>query len=265
MIKGDINKYIRYIKISKVGNIMDGWVYCFSNDYMPGIVKIGRTKELPEKRLKDANSCTWNLPFKLIISKKVNNYKQKEKYLHKVFKSYRIKNNREFFHLSYEQVIDQFNLMDGIQMLGGSETEKKQCNKIKTNNIQPQDTTSDTKQPNTTPDEPDQITNNMNSHEISNEGIKNCNHLTKLKDGQRIRHNNKLDSIWYGIYNSKNNSIICSVDGCNEYKGISPLNRFVADNYKKTRPERTFAANAWAECEYEISENDWKSINNLRI
>jgi hypothetical protein len=96
----------------------DGYVYCFSNDSMPGILKIGMTKLSPDKRLKDANSSnTWKppTPYKIVLAKKVNNYKQKEITLHLILAKYgkRIHPKREFFNVSPEEVKTFFDLIDG--------------------------------------------------------------------------------------------------------------------------------------------------------
>ena len=59
----------------------DGYIYCFSNQSMPGILKIGMTERTPEIRLNEANrSDTWRPPtlYKIEFAKKVLNPKQKE-------------------------------------------------------------------------------------------------------------------------------------------------------------------------------------------
>ena len=59
----------------------DGYIYCFSNPSMPGILKVGMTERIPEARLSEANaSDTWRppTPYKIEFAKKVSNPSQKE-------------------------------------------------------------------------------------------------------------------------------------------------------------------------------------------
>jgi hypothetical protein len=93
-----------------------GYVYCFANDSMPGLLKIGMTERTPEERLDEANaSDTWRppTPYNIVISKKVNEPRKKEKILHEILKEYRVKLNREFFRVSVEKIFPLFDLMDG--------------------------------------------------------------------------------------------------------------------------------------------------------
>jgi len=101
----------------------EGWIYCFSNVSMPGILKIGMTERSPEDRLKDANSAdTWRppTPYKIEMAKKVGLPKQKEVGLHLLLEKYteRIHPRREFFRASVEQIIDFFALIDGETWTG---------------------------------------------------------------------------------------------------------------------------------------------------
>lgn len=96
----------------------EGYVYCFSNPSMPGIVKIGMTERTPDARLSEANSSdTWRppTPYKIEFSKKVSNPSQKEKILHDLLAKYtdRINPRKEFFRVSLEEVKKFFDLMDG--------------------------------------------------------------------------------------------------------------------------------------------------------
>jgi len=96
-----------------------GYVYCFSNESMPGIYKIGMTERIPEMRLNEANmSDTWRppTPYKIEMAKKVVNPKEKELTMHKLLTcvSERIHPKREFFRVSLESVQLIFELMDGI-------------------------------------------------------------------------------------------------------------------------------------------------------
>ena len=48
--------------------MIEGYIYCFSNPSMPGILKIGMTERTPKKRLNEANaSDTWRPPTKYNI------------------------------------------------------------------------------------------------------------------------------------------------------------------------------------------------------
>jgi hypothetical protein len=84
----------------------EGYIYCFSNECMPGILKIGMTKLSPDARLAYANlPNTWKppTPYKILYAKKVDEYKKKEIILHSLLAKYAIRINprREFsvFHL----------------------------------------------------------------------------------------------------------------------------------------------------------------------
>lgn len=96
----------------------DGYIYCFSNTSMPGILKVGMTERTPEARLSEANaSDTWRppTPYMIEFAKKVTNPSQKEKALHILLEQYtdRIHPRREFFRVSPEEVCKFFGLMDG--------------------------------------------------------------------------------------------------------------------------------------------------------
>lgn len=96
----------------------EGYLYCFSNVSMPGILKIGMTERNPEIRLNEANSTdTWRppTPYMIEIAKKVNYPKKKEITLHKILSQYseRINPKREFFRVSIEEVKTLFDLIDG--------------------------------------------------------------------------------------------------------------------------------------------------------
>ena len=94
-----------------------GYIYCISNPHMPGLVKIGMTTRTPTERLKEANaSGTWCIPdFKIEFAKKVSDAHQKEKTLHTLLEQYttRAHSRREWFHVSIEQVMTFFDLIDG--------------------------------------------------------------------------------------------------------------------------------------------------------
>lgn len=109
-----------------------GYLYCFSNPSMEGILKIGMTKRNPDERLKEANkSDTWKPPtdYELLYSVKCYEPEKKEKLLHKLLDEYRINKNREFFRVDEEKVNIIFKMLD-IEYF----EDKYECrdNKIKT-------------------------------------------------------------------------------------------------------------------------------------
>ena len=108
---------------------MEGYLYCFSNESMEGIIKIGMTERTPDIRLNEANiSDTWRppTPYKLELAKKVSNPKQKEKIIHKLLTQYseRINPNREFFKISIEEVKVFFEIIDGEYWIQSSNQDK---------------------------------------------------------------------------------------------------------------------------------------------
>jgi hypothetical protein len=95
----------------------EGYIYCFSNPCMPGILKIGRTRRKPQVRLKEANgSDTWRppLPYKMEFFKMVSNHITKEKHIHSLlsFNNKRINPNKEFFSVDILEAKLLFDLMD---------------------------------------------------------------------------------------------------------------------------------------------------------
>lgn len=93
----------------------EGYVYCFSNPTMPGLLKIGMTLQTPEKRAKGLFSTGVAEPFVIEFAKKVINPKEKEKELHVMLKTDRHNKSREYFKTSTEKALKCFNAIDGIE------------------------------------------------------------------------------------------------------------------------------------------------------
>jgi hypothetical protein len=205
----------------------DGYLYCFSNQLIPGILKVGMTERTPEIRLNEANnSDTWRppIPYEIVFAKKVSNPKQKETTLFSILSQYteRINPRREFFRVSQEEVKTLFDLIDGELWV---ETPKEK------------------------EDEEDEEENEKNKE-------KGCRDMTKcFTHGQRIRHKIGINKIWIGIYDSSKNGIIYDT------KFYKSLSRFVQTHYSIDKPNR-ITANGWAECECEVN-GEWISTFNL--
>ena len=108
---------------------MQGYLYCFTNVSMPGIVKVGMTGALertPELRAKELSSSSGvPTPFKVEFAKLVSEPKKKETTLHRLLEQYtkRINNRREFFKVSPEIVKTFFDLIDGDLWVNSQEDE----------------------------------------------------------------------------------------------------------------------------------------------
>jgi hypothetical protein len=100
----------------KISGKSSGWVYCFTNNCMPGLVKVGMTMRPPEMRLEEANKAdTWKpLPFEMKFAKRVFSPSVKEKKLHQTLSivGERVSHKREFFRVSLEIVKSLFELLD---------------------------------------------------------------------------------------------------------------------------------------------------------
>ena len=221
---------------TEVSNMADGYIYCFSNPSMPGILKVGMTKRTPEARLSEANAPdTWRppTPYKLEFAKKVYDASGKEKTLHTLLEQYtvRIHPRREFFLVSPEEVHKFFDLMDGEIWV---ETRKEEDE-----------------------EEEEEDTSSVSAPQEKTTGVKGCRVMAKcFTNGQRIRHTIGINKTWIGIYDSSKNGIIC--DG----KFYKSLSGFSETHYSIERKDRCKAANGWKECECEV-DGKWISTYSL--
>ena len=216
----------------------DGYLYCFSNESMSGILKVGMTERTPVIRLNEANSSdTWRppTPYKIEFAKKVLNPKQKETTLHSLLSQYteRINPKREFFRVSSEEVKTFFDLIDGDLWVKEDPEEEEEEEEEKEYNLST----------------------------ISNSSpVVKCRDMRKcFTNGQRIRHTIGINKTWIGIYDSSKNGIMYNGK---IYQGRSPLNQFAKSHYETERNDRGSNVNAWSECECEVNEQ-WISTYNL--
>jgi len=94
----------------------EGYVYCFTNESMPGLVKIGMTTRTPEERLHEANNNgapTYRppTPYVIELAKRVNDPSRREQIIHKYFDHERVNPRREFFRVPMERIKPLFDLM----------------------------------------------------------------------------------------------------------------------------------------------------------
>jgi hypothetical protein len=75
-----------------------GFIYCLTNQYMPGICKIGRTDRSPTQRLKELSSSTSTpVEFDIQFYAEVDNSILLERQIHQAFDYARVNPGREFF------------------------------------------------------------------------------------------------------------------------------------------------------------------------
>ena len=149
----------------------DGWIYCFSNPSMPGILKVGMTTRAVEERAKELFTTGVALPFKIEFAKRVKNPKNNEATLHRILerREGRVNSHREFFRVLPEEVRELFDLIDGEWWSETHEEEEEEATYV--------------------------------------EG---CRDMAKcFTNGQRIRHTIGIDKIWIGTYDYSKNGIIC--------------------------------------------------------
>jgi hypothetical protein len=94
----------------------EGYVYCFSNPSMPGLLKVGITERTPEERAKELSTTGVPTPFVIEFAKRVKSPAQKEATLHALLEKYAERTNarREFFRTTPEIVKQFFDLMDDL-------------------------------------------------------------------------------------------------------------------------------------------------------
>jgi hypothetical protein len=97
----------------------EGYVYCMSNESMPGLLKIGMTLDEPEERAKELSCATGvPFPFRVEMCKRVANPRAKEKAIHELLSAlgYRVNEKREFFNCALGIVELLFVVIDGADV-----------------------------------------------------------------------------------------------------------------------------------------------------
>jgi hypothetical protein len=221
--------------------MIDGYIYCFSNSSMPGILKVGMTERTPEVRLSEANaSDTWRppTPYKIEFAKKVSNPSLKEKTLHTLLEQYtdRIHPRREFFRVSQEEVRKFFDLMDGEMWVETCEEQEQEQGEDEL--------------------EVEEDTSSESAPRVNATGAKGCREMAKcFTNGQRIRHIIGINKSWIGTYDSSKNGILYD-------RNILSIYKFASNHYASERPDRTSEVNGWKECECEVN-GKWISTYSL--
>jgi hypothetical protein len=210
----------------------EGYLYCFSNESMPGILKIGMTERHPQERLKEANgSDTWRppTPYVMEFAKKVANVKDKEKTLHMLLKEFnkRINPKREFFSISKEVCYGFFELIDGDYLWPDEDSDEEEIYSLPSENIM----------------------SSIISRQCFFRDMK-----YSFKEGQLIRHMINKEHIWVATYNAEKNCLLYD----NE---VHSMSSFARTHHRSVNPSRK-SANGWAECEALVNDN-WISTSSM--
>lgn len=208
-----------------------GYIYCFTNTYMPGICKVGKTERSPLERLKEANSDTWSPPvWKCEFAKYVRDCNRKEQSIHRVLEdmSEHIP-RREMFKISVDKVRRVFDLLDG-------DYSSMDPLPISEERIQLSEPTIQTPK----------------KKVLNNAGCRNQKKC--FEDGQSIRHTIGEDR-WQAVYRKSSNTIE------HENVGYKSLTEFVSKHYEKNGVSPS-TIKAWQECECFLKER-WISTYNL--
>jgi hypothetical protein len=88
-------------------------IYILTNEAMPGYVKIGKTTNNLEQRVRDLSTSTSiPLPFTVFYACTVNNAQFVEHQLHDAFDDNRVNPKREFFRVAPERVVSALKLAE---------------------------------------------------------------------------------------------------------------------------------------------------------
>ncbi|ATD64753.1 GIY-YIG nuclease family protein [Neisseria weixii] len=113
-----------------------GWVYVLTNQGMPGLIKIGFTKNLPQERARELYGTGVAYPFEVAYQVCCHHYPQVEHEVHAQLSGMRVNGGREFFACSVEeaaQVIRQCvgkNLISAQDLRTGEVWQNKTVNKL---------------------------------------------------------------------------------------------------------------------------------------
>jgi hypothetical protein len=250
----------------------EGYLYCISNEYMPGILKIGKTSRTPESRLKEANSCTWAFPaFRIEFAKKVKDVHRKEKLLHRLLEQYteRVLSRREFFRISIEEVRAFFDFTDGEMWISSKDQSHQKTRETSHAEedqefVEEAEEAEEAEESEEAEEEHEEEAGNQdclseNAKNSKSKRVIGCRDMAKcFTHEQLISHKIGITHTWFARYDSNKNKLI--MENGDEYRS---LNQMVIAHYKQERPNRVENANAWKECECQLDNGTWITTMSL--
>ena len=91
----------------------EGTIYILINEAMPGYVKVGKTADSTENRMKSLDTTGVPLPFECFYAAKVSDMSFVEKQLHDAFQNDRVRKSREFFNIDPARIASALKLTKG--------------------------------------------------------------------------------------------------------------------------------------------------------
>jgi hypothetical protein len=227
-------------------------VYCFTNESMPGICKIGMTTRTAERRLREANVCgTWRppTPYKCEIAEEVSDDVVKvERTVHKKLEEMglRVSMKREFFKADIElvkRIICEAKSVEEDPV----EDNSSKCKTIMKERVAEVSAKCKTRM-------------KEKAVEVGKKGEDNKYWFEKyLEDGCEIRHTIGETKIWYGIY-SKRTGHVRAANG-HTYPSID---NFCKEHMKVEVPyRRVYQIHNWNLFEVKKGDGEWGSVTKI--
>ncbi len=94
-------------------------VYVLTNDAMPGFIKVGKTTQPVQERLKQLYTLGVPVPFECYYAGIVPSNKNVERRIHRAFDAFRGNKNREFFEMEAEAAADIIRLVERQEVTPG--------------------------------------------------------------------------------------------------------------------------------------------------
>ena len=227
--------------ISSISRENMGYIYALTNEFMPGLVKIGRTDRNPELRAKELFTTGVPVPFKIQIAKRVKDPIEKEKLLHSIMGRHEVDEKlrkREFFRSDIDSILELFELIDGEIWQGETVDDDSDQGDLDYQH----DSIEETHGPRT----------RAAKRQMGDE----------FTEGQEIRHVLKGGGVGYGachhaIYDSGNDMIVCTTQleplYDESYKSLSAFALAHAKIYRPDAQPATFSG--W------VCTEKWDGIN----
>ena len=119
MVDADFNAKESIRKVIEGCQQDNGHVYAIKNEYLPGLVKIGMSRNTVHERVRNLNTA-YPVDWEIVACESVQHVAAIERFLHAHFSEVRVNRNREFFRISEDDAAKAIRLcheIDGVDMM----------------------------------------------------------------------------------------------------------------------------------------------------